>query len=261
VPSSKPVLAGLGAACALALAGAAAAPASASTAAAPSVASALPLAGVVVGIDPGHNGRNWAYPSYLTQQVWNGREWEDCDTTGTSTNGGYPEPRFAWRVARYLRRDLRDRGATVVMTRHSNTGHGPCVDRRAKILNHAGSRVAIDIHADGGPSGGRGFTILEPVRDRQNRHVIHRSAVLGRFLRRSLLAHTRMPTSNYDGADGVTHRNDLAGLNLAREPKVLVECGNMRNATDARMLVSARFQHRLARAMAVALTHFIRRAG
>src|SRR4051812_9414047 len=90
-------------------------------------AAAQPFAGMVIGIDPGHNGRNYTDPAYLNHQVWNGREYEDCDTTGTETNGGYTEPRFTWRVATYLRHDLEALGATVVMTRHSNHGKGPCV--------------------------------------------------------------------------------------------------------------------------------------
>jgi N-acetylmuramoyl-L-alanine amidase len=212
---------------------------------------------MVVGIDPGHNGRNYAYPSYLHRQVWNGRQWEDCDTTGTATNGGYPEPLFTFRVAEQLRHYLEADGAKVVMTRTTNSGHGPCIDRRAHILNRAHSNVAIDIHADGGPSSGRGFAILEPVKDKENRHVIASSARFGSMLRQAMLARTSMPTSTYDGHNGIAHRNDLAGLNLTTEPKVLIECGNMRNSTDAGMLTSSRFQRRLARAMEAAIKRFL----
>jgi hypothetical protein len=42
--------------------------------------SAEPLRGTVIGIDPGHNGRNYTDPAYLNHLVWNGREWEPCDT-------------------------------------------------------------------------------------------------------------------------------------------------------------------------------------
>ena len=45
-----------------------------------------------------------------------------------------------------------------------------------------------------------------------------------------------MPDSTYDGVDGLESRNDLAGLNLTTVPKVLIECGNMRDATDAALL-------------------------
>jgi len=238
-----------GSAAALALLGPLAVPTSA----------AAPLAGVVIGIDPGHNGRNYAYPSYLNRQVWNGREWEDCDTTGTETNAGYTEALFTFRVAQYLRADLQRDGAKVVMTRTTNTGHGPCVDTRAKMLNRAAARIAIDIHADGGPASGRGFAILEPVRDKQNQHVIASSARFGSLLRAAMLKHTAMPTSTYDGSHGIAHRSDLAGLNLATEPKVLIEAGNMRNATDARLLTSSRFQQHVAAAIEAAMRGYLNR--
>lgn len=219
---------------------------------------ARPLAGKIIGIDPGHNGRNNTDPSYLNHLIWNGREWETCDTTGTATDGGYPEPRFTWRVARFLRADLRRDGARVVMTRTSNRGVGPCVNRRARIINRGHANLAIDIHGDGGPAAGRGFAVLEPVRDGPNDKVIRSSELFGRDVRRAFLRRTSMPESTYDGVHGITHRDDLAGLNLTRVPKVLIECGNMRNAADARLLTSARFQRRIARALTAAIIGFIR---
>ena len=219
---------------------------------------AHPLAGKVVGIDPGHNGRNWSDPSYIDRQIWNGREYENCDTTGTETDGGYTEARFTWNVARYLTTDLRAEGAKVVLTRHSNDGVGPCVNTRSRIINRAHANVAVDIHGDGGPPGGRGFAILEPVADGPNNRVIGASKRFARDLRAHFRSGTGMPLSTYDGVDGLEPRGDLAGLNLTRVPKVLIETGNMRNATDARMMVTARFQRRAASAMAAAITQFLR---
>ncbi len=219
----------------------------------------LPLAGKIVGIDPGHNGRNETDPSFLGQQVFNGREEEDCDTTGTATAGGYTEPRFNFNVARDLVADLRAEGARVVLTRHSNNGIGPCVTTRAQILDRAHANVAIDIHADGGPPDGRGFAILEPVADGPNDRVIGSSKRFGTILLRRFEAVTGMPISTYDGTGGFALRDDLAGLNLTTVPKVLIECGNMQNATDAAMLVSPRFQRRAARAMAQAIARFLHR--
>jgi N-acetylmuramoyl-L-alanine amidase len=217
------------------------------------------LHGEVVGIDPGHNGHNHDDVAYLDRQVWNGREYEDCNTTGTETDAGYTEARFTFRVATFLRRDLQDAGAKVVMTRHSNTGIGPCVNKRAEIINHAHADVGIDIHGDGGPASGRGFAVLEPVRDKENKRVVMSSATFGHDVRHALLAGTSMPTSTYDGTDGVTHRDDLAGLNLTRVPLVLVECGNMRNATDARLMTSTRFQRSVAAAFTAAIERFLGR--
>ena len=219
--------------------------------------SALPLAGKIVGIDPGHNGDNHTDPAYIDQQIWNGRELEDCDTTGTETDSGYTEAQFNFNVASFLRADLVNDGARVVMTRTSNDGVGPCVTTRAQIINDGHANVAVDIHADGGPPSGRGFAILEPVADGANDAVITSSAQFGDDVRQALLSGTQMPESTYDGVQGITQRDDLAGLNLTTVPKVLIECGNMRNATDAGLLTSTLFQEQVARALEAAIIHFL----
>jgi N-acetylmuramoyl-L-alanine amidase len=218
-----------------------------------------PLAGITVGIDPGHNGRNADDPSYINRLIWNGRERETCDTSGTQTHGGYTEARFNFNVATDLRADLVREGARVVMTRTSNAGVGPCVNTRTQIIDRAHASVAIDIHADGGPASGRGFTVLEPIADGPNDAVIRSSERFGNDVRAAFLRMTAMPVSTYYGVDGIIHRDDLAGLNLTTVPKVLIECGNMRNATDAALLTSASFQREIAAALAAAITRFLGR--
>jgi len=217
----------------------------------------LPLAGKVVGIDPGHNGRNYTDPAYIDHLIWNGREQEACDTTGTETDGGYTEAQFSFNVAEYLAGDLRAEGAKVVLTRTSNSGIGPCVTQRSELINRAGANVAIDIHADGGPASGRGFAILEPVADGPNDRVIAASRAFGRIVLARFHAITGMPVSDYDGTGGISARDNLAGLNLTTVPKVLIECGNMRNATDAALLVRPSFQRLAASALAQAITAYL----
>jgi N-acetylmuramoyl-L-alanine amidase len=194
----------------------------------------------------------------LNQQIFNGREEEGCDTTGTQTASGYSEAQFNFNVAQYLTADLQSEGADVVLTRTNNVGVGPCVDQRAQIINAAHADVAIDIHADGGPVDGRGFAILEPVADGPNNAVISSSEAFGSDVRASFLAITGMPLSTYDGTNGINFRDDLAGLNLTTVPKVLIECGNMQNSTDAAMLTSTSFQMNAALALAQAITNFLR---
>jgi N-acetylmuramoyl-L-alanine amidase len=232
-------------------------PAVSGTGASGGAQAAKPLAGKTIGIDPGHNGRNRDDPTYINHLVWNGRAEEACDTTGTETDAGYTEARFNFNVAHYLWADLHRDGAKVAWTRRSNNGVGPCVNRRAQLLNRAHSNVAIDIHADGGPASGRGFTVLEPIADGPNDKVIGSSLKFGSDVRAALLRYTSMPESDYYGHDGLIRRDDLAGLNLATQPKILIETGNMRNATDARLLSTAWFQKRLARAFAAAIVNFL----
>jgi len=164
---------------------------------------------------------------------------------------------FNWRVALYLTADLRAAGATVVLTRTSDTGVGPCVTERAAIGNEVHANAAVSIHADGGPPGGRGFAILEPVADGINNAIVGSSAVLGVDLRAAFAAGTGEPVSSYDGVDGIQPRDDLAGVNLSTVPKVFIECANMRNPADAALVTSARWQARAARAIAAGLTAFV----
>jgi N-acetylmuramoyl-L-alanine amidase len=219
------------------------------------------LSGKVVTVDPGHNGGNFAAASAIGKLIWNGRETESCDTTGARTDGGYTEARFNWDVAVYLTADLRAEGATVALTRTSDTGVGPCVTERAAIGNQVHANAAISIHADGGPPGGRGFAILEPVADGRNDAIVGPSGILGADLRSAFLSGTGEPLSSYDGTDGIQPRDDLAGINLSTVPKVFIECANMRNATDAALVTSLRWQASAARAIAAGLTAFLTRAG
>jgi N-acetylmuramoyl-L-alanine amidase len=216
-----------------------------------------PLAGRVVGIDPGHNGLNYSAPGTIDQPVSNGTGTEPCDTTGTATDAGYTEAAFNFAVASALAADLGAEGARVVLTRPNNDGVGPCVTTRAAIINQARADVAVDIHADGGPAGGRGFTVLEPVAVGPNAAVVGPSQSFASLVRDQFAAGTAMPISDYDGVDGIQPRNDLAGLNLTEVPKVLIECGNMRNGTDASLLVSPAFQQEAAAALARAITQFL----
>ncbi len=75
------------------------------------------LAGRVITLDPGHNGRNWEDPSYINRLVNAGGFLKACNTTGTETDAGFPESEFNFDVALDLAMDLRRQGVWVVMTR------------------------------------------------------------------------------------------------------------------------------------------------
>lgn len=223
-------------------------------------AAAQPLAGATITIDPGHNGGNASHPDEINRQVSiGGGETKECDTTGTSTHSGYPESRFTLDVARALKRKLKARGAEVVMTRTNDHGVGPCINRRARIGNRSRSDAAISIHADGGPADGRGFHVIYPSRiEGLTDDIYGPSRRLARTVRSSYERRTGMPRSTYVGSDGLDRRGDLGGLRLSNVPKVFIETGNMRNATDARKLQSERFRSKIARGLRKGLARFLR---
>jgi len=189
--------------------------------------------------------------------VFIGTQSRACDTTGTATNDGYTEAAYNLDVALRLRAILQTAGANVVMTRTTNDGWGPCIDERAAIGNRASADAAISIHADGGPAGGRGFHVLVPALvTGYTDDIYSASHALGVDVRDAFLA-TGMPTSTYYATDGMAERSDLGGLNLSNVPKVFIETGNMRNATDAALLESSDFRQREAQALAAALDRFL----
>lgn len=214
-----------------------------------------PLAGKVVTLDPGHNGGNASSPAAINRQVdAGGGRRKACDTTGTETSDGrLSEHAFTLDVAQRLRRKLEAEGVRVVMTRTTDTGVGPCIDRRAAIGNVAESDAAISIHADGGPPSGRGFHVIRPKGVRgQGRALLASSDLLGRRVRTALRARGYRPAT-YIGTRGLDVRDDLGGLNLSEVPKVFVELGNMRNAADARLLKQPAQRERMAAALATAI--------
>ena len=63
------------------------------------VPAALPLAGRVITVDPGHNGGNFSHPQQISRLVNDGNGEKECDTTGTAAPDGYRETDFNWSVA------------------------------------------------------------------------------------------------------------------------------------------------------------------
>jgi N-acetylmuramoyl-L-alanine amidase len=131
--------------------------------------SAEPLAGRAVVVDPGHQLGNHNFPRRIHRPVPAGGFTKPCNTTGTATNGGYPEATFVWQVSRLVAARLRELGATVRLTRQGNRQDrwGPCVDERGRAGNATSSRPAADlkvsVHADGSyAAGARGFHVIAP---------------------------------------------------------------------------------------------------
>ncbi|MCW2928489.1 MAG: cell wall hydrolase/autolysin [Thermoleophilia bacterium] len=213
-----------------------------------------PLAGLVVNVDPGHNPGNATYATAINRIVQRGPIRKACDTTGTTTNGGYPEWLFTQQLATRLARRLRAAGATVTFTRANGApAWGPCITQRADIGNRA--NVSISLHTDGAPTRARGFHVIRPgFVPGYTGDILRRSSTLAVQVRDGLRrVPGGVPVSNYAGRAGIDVRNDLGGLTLSNVPKVMVEHGNMRNATDAGILASSLQQERTAAALTAAL--------
>jgi len=199
---------------------------------------APPTPAPIVVLDPGHNGGNAAHPEVVNAPVPDGAGGtKPCNTTGTATNAGYPEHAFTWDVALRMRDRLTAAGVTVVLTRQDDAGVGPCVDVRGQLAGQVGAAAFVGIHGDGAATVGRGFHVITSSLAPGGPDVAARSSALAIAVRNAMTAVE--PVSDYVGSNGVNPRRDLAGLNLNQVPAVYVECGNMRNATDAALMSGA----------------------
>ncbi|MDT7539590.1 MAG: N-acetylmuramoyl-L-alanine amidase [Actinomycetota bacterium] len=207
--------------------------------AAPAHAS-LPLAGRIVAIDPGHQLGNARHSAEINRSVDAGGFSKPCNTTGTATNAGYPESTFAMSTANYLKARLEKLGAKVYLTRttESYSLWGPCVDVRGRFGAKVHADLMVSIHGDGAPAQYRGFFVIRPaLRKGWTDDIYTRSNTLGQYVRAGLDA-AKLSRANDYGGDGLDTRGDLGTLNWSNVPVVMIEMGNMRNATDAARMSS-----------------------
>jgi N-acetylmuramoyl-L-alanine amidase len=209
--------------------------------------------GLVVVVDPGHNGANGAHPAEIGRLVDAGGFQKPCNTTGTAGDG-YPESRFNWETSQRLAAALEARGATVVLTRTSDDGWGPCVDERGLTAQRERAALIVSIHADGADPGASGFHVIHPATGPAvTGDVAERSALLATAVRDRLTEAGVAPADYLGGGTGLVARTDIATLNRAGVPGVMVECGNMRNSTDLARLRSPEGQQAVADAIVLAV--------
>lgn len=199
----------------------------------PIVSARQPLSGVVIALDPGHNGGNATHTAQISRLVWIGNRYKPCNQVGTSTRSGYPEHAFNFDVSLRVKARLEDLGAVVYMTRTTDTGVGPCVDVRGRFGEKVHARLSVSIHGDGASSAYRGFFVMRPglVRGYTD-DILTQSAILAKALRAGLLD-AGLTTANYYATNGLISRTDLGTLNWSDVPIAMIELGNMKNATDA----------------------------
>lgn len=211
------------------------------------------VSGSAVFLDPGHNAVNDAS---INQQVPNGRGGtKACQTSGAATNDGYPEHAFAWAVVALINESLNGMGVRTQLSRGDDSSVGPCVDQRAAAANAMRPDAIVSIHADGGPASGSGFHVnysSPPLNEVQAGPAVQLANTM-----RDALVQAGFQPANYIGSGGLYGRDDLAGLNLAQYPAILVELGNMKNADDAARMQSPDGRARYAAAVTQGIVAYL----
>ncbi|BBW99956.1 Rv3717 family N-acetylmuramoyl-L-alanine amidase [Mycolicibacterium moriokaense] len=211
------------------------------------------IAGKIVFLDPGHNAVN---DESISRQVPTGRGGtKDCQASGTSTDDGYAEHAFTWETTLRIRQALTALGVRTAMSRGDDNSVGPCVDQRAALANSVKPDAIISIHADGGPANGRGFHVLyssPPLNEAQAGPAVRLATVMKDQLQASGLV-----PSTYIGTGGLNPRSDIAGLNLAQYPAILIELGNMKNPADSALMKTPEGRQKYADAVVRGIAGFL----
>lgn len=201
------------------------------------VGTAYLLAGWTIAIDPGHNGGNADNPEETSRTVSDGRGgFKPCNTVGTTSLDDQAEHEFTFAVATGLTEQLEAMGATVVLTRTDDTGVGPCVDVRGRFAEDVDADFMLSLHANGStdPADEGFFAIVSDpaLSDSQEAPSVELALTMIEALTEAGLT----PSNSVDGA--LSERADLATLNFARRPAVMLELGEMRNAADSARMAS-----------------------
>lgn len=197
-----------------------------------------------VTVDPGHDSR----PNLATEPIGPGsRERKIKDGGGTrGVVTGTPEHVVTLRISLALRDELARRGYCVRMTRTRATGVSMGNVARARIANRFSSDLFVRIHADGATDRSRhGSAVLYPALRRG-----WTDDILPASRRAAALVQAELARGLRSRDLGIVARRDITGFNWSDVPAILPEVGYLTNPREDRLLSSAAYQRRAARALA-----------
>jgi N-acetylmuramoyl-L-alanine amidase len=205
-------------------------------------------------------GRRHGLAATINRQVVNGRGGtKECQTTGTTTDTGYPEHSFNWDVVLRIRAELTQLGVRTAMSRGNDNALGRCVDQRAAMANGLRPDAIVSIHADGGPPDGRGFHVNysnPPLNDAQSGSAVGFAKVM-----RDQLVAAGFTPSTYRGSDGLYGSRRPRGAESCAIPVDLIELGNMKNQQEAAAMITPEGRAKYAGAVVQGINAYLAQRG
>ena len=192
------------------------------------------LAGLVIGINPGHQKKT-IYKKYPIAPGSKQKAY-GCKVGAGGRWSRIPEYEVVLQIGLKLQKKLTDAGATVVMTRTSNNVSLTNI-QRARILNKANVDVALQLHCNSNKNkshhGCSGFV-------RSTGKWYKRSKGIAKALTKAISANTGMANK------GVKVHNKYMSLNWTTTPSVLLEMGYLSNKAEDKLLATDEFREKIA---------------
>lgn len=200
----------------------------------------LPLSGLKIGLDPGHQAKGSSVQEAAAPGSSTTKARVTSGTDGKNT--GTPEYQVNLAVALKLRDLLEQSGAEVVMT-HETADVDISNQERAKRLNDAGVDLALRLHCDGvDDSSVRGAMMLVPA-GTYTKAFAEQSKAAGEVIFNAYLSETGAKNR------GVIPRDDQTGFNWSKVPVCNIEMGCLSNGDEEALLVSDDYQQKCAQGL------------
>lgn len=194
----------------------------------------LPLTGVKIGIDPGHQARGNNEKETVAPGSNEKKAKVTSGTSGAAT--GIAEYVTNLEISLKLRDALVSQGAEVYMTRETHD-----VDisnqERAKLMNGYGVDLVLRIHCDGAENKSKHGIALYCSRSNAIAEESYRAA-------EAILPVLCEATGAQN--NGIVSNDNYTGQNWSEVPCLMVECGFLSNADEDRLLNDEDYQWKLA---------------
>ena len=206
---------------------------------------ALPLRGVRVGIDPGHQRRGNNEKEAMAPGSSQTKAKVTSGTAGVATR--IAEYVTVLEISLKLRDALVEQGAEVYMTRETHDVN-ISNQERAKMMNDAQVDLVLRIHCDGGNSRSQNGIAMYCSRSNSIAEESHRAA---QILLPAVCAATGAK------ANGIVSNDNYTGQNWSTVPCIMVECGFMSNPEEDRKLNDPDYQQKLAEGLTQGIIDYI----
>lgn len=206
-----------------------------------------PLAGKVIGIDPGHQRKANNTPEPIAPGSTKMKKSVSSGTRGVKSRTWEHEINLS--VALKLRDLLEEAGATVIMTRET-ADVNITNSERAKLMNAAKADLVLRIHCNGNTKKSvHGTSMLIPS-GKYCEPIAQASAEAGE----AILAAFIKATGSKD--EGLRKRSDQTGFNWSTVPICNIEMGYMTHAPTDKLLNTADYQATCARALCAGIVDY-----
>jgi len=208
-------------------------------------APSLPLSGVKIGIDPGHQLHGNSEKETVAP---NSRETKAKVSSGTSGVATHiPEYVTVLEISLKLRDALEAKGAEVYMTRETHDVN-ISNQERAKMMNGYGVDLMLRIHCDGVNNRSKHGIALYCSRSNSIAAESYRAA-------EAILPAVCAVTGAK--SNGIVSNDNYTGQNWATVPCIMVECGFMSNPEEDVLLNDEDYQWKLAAGMTNGIIDYI----